>query len=106
MGKIIGDALTIKKTTKIKSILMDKRLFPKIESVEINAEDQGFGYVSISFLHLTRRSHIHWYELTLKILAPAIVDDPEEYYRRVFIKKEDPVHLLYHFYKTQQNEQN
>ena len=88
-------------------MLLDKNLFPDIESVDVNAENQGFGYFSICFFEATKRAHIHWYELTVKILAPAIINrinedliDLESYYRRVFIKNEDPVNLLFHFYKS------
>ena len=112
MGKIIGDNFTFKKVNKIKTLLLDKKLFPTIESVESNAEDQGFGYISISFTGSPKRAHIHWYELTVKILAPMVINymndfdkdsvDLESFYRRVFVKKEDPVNLLYHFYKDQE----
>lgn len=112
MGKIVGDDFRFKKVHKIKTILLDKNLFPTIQSVESNAEDQGFGYISITFTDSLKRAHIHWYELTVKILAPMVISymnnlekdsvDLESFYRRVFVKHEDPVNLLYHFYKDQE----
>ena len=102
MGKIVGDNFTFKKVGKIKQMLFDKKLFEKVESIDVNAEGQGFGYFSVTFENMIRRSHMHWYELTVKVLAPAILykDDLMDYYRRVFIKKEDPVNLLYHLYRS------
>lgn len=105
MGEIVGDSFTSKKVHKIKQMLLDKEFFPEIETIDINGEDTPFGYFSISFYNLTRRSHMHWYELTVKTLARAILSDElmETYYRRVFVKNEDPVNLLFHYYQNEQN---
>jgi hypothetical protein len=106
VGKValLGNKFTFTQRHMIKEILLDKSIFPEIVSVDVNSEKQGFGYFTITLLNSTRRLHIHWYELVVRILADHIIHNQEnkqEYYRRVFLNKEEPVNLLFNnYYKT------
>ncbi len=98
MGKMMmGAPFKFKKINKLKTILLDKETFPEIESVTVNEESKGFGYVTITFENVTRRSHIHWYELAVRILPPRIFeeDNLNAFYYQIFKLNNDPVDTLF-----------
>jgi hypothetical protein len=103
MGKVSmrGDTFSTKKVYNLKTILMDKRLFPNVLSVEVDTSKIGFGYLTISVSNDDRRSRIHWFELASRIMPSYLLDTENElrdFNEKIFIHKKDLVETLTNIY--------